>query len=117
MSLMLFWWEQPCWFEALCSWTPATRKIRQDHLLKGHIYVPVVSLSEPRAIARFCDEFATRVRALPGIIDATVTTVYPPNNDGLKCSISQGIRSRASKIFPRSLASRNFIFLRTLGIP
>lgn len=50
--------------------------IRQDHLLKGHIYVPGAYYPNPGAIARFCDEFAT----LPGIIDATVTTVYPPNN-------------------------------------
>jgi predicted permease len=54
--------------------------IRQDHLLKGHFYVPGVRYPDPGAIARFCDQFANRVRTLPGVIDATVTTLYPPNN-------------------------------------
>jgi predicted permease len=54
--------------------------IRQDHLLKGHFYVPGVRYPDPSAIARFCDQFANKIRALPGVIDATVTTIYPPNN-------------------------------------
>jgi predicted permease len=54
--------------------------IRQDHLLKGHFYVPGARYPDPSAIARFCDQFANKIRALPGVIDATVTTIYPPNN-------------------------------------
>jgi hypothetical protein len=54
--------------------------IRQDHLLRGRFYLPGVRYPNPGAITRFCDEFATRVRALPGVIDASVTTAYPPNN-------------------------------------
>src|ERR1700683_2892928 len=54
--------------------------IRQDHLLTGHFYVPGVRYPDHRPIARFCDQFANKIRALPGVIDATVTTIYPPNN-------------------------------------
>ena len=54
--------------------------IRQDHLLKGHIYVPGVRYPDPGAITRFCDQFAARVRSSPGVLDSTITTVYPPND-------------------------------------
>src|SRR5262249_37486938 len=54
--------------------------IRQDHLLKGHFYLPGVRYPDAGAITRFCDEFAGRIRALPGVVDATVTTAIPPNN-------------------------------------
>jgi len=92
--------------------------IRQDHLLKGHIYVPGVHYPNPAAIARFCDDFATRVRALPGIVNATVTTVYPPNNGWTQMLNIPGhpftrIQDISSAQF--GLADRHF--LRTLGIP
>ena len=54
--------------------------IRQDHLLKGAFYLPAVRYPDPRAITRFCDEFAGSVRGLPGVTEATVTTIYPPKN-------------------------------------
>jgi putative ABC transport system permease protein len=54
--------------------------IRQEHLIKAHFYMPPVRYADPAAITRFCDEFATRIRTLPGIGDATITTLYPPNN-------------------------------------
>ena len=54
--------------------------IRQDHLLKGHVYLPPVHYSTPRAITHFSDDLASKVRAIPGVIDATVTTIYPPRN-------------------------------------
>ncbi len=54
--------------------------IRQDHLLKGHFYIPDARYPNPGSIARFCDEFTNKVRTLPGVIDASVTTIYPPNN-------------------------------------
>ena len=41
--------------------------IRQEHLLKAHFYMPPAKYPDPGAITRFCDEFAKRVRALPGV--------------------------------------------------
>lgn len=51
-----------------------------DHLLKGHFYVPPARYPDAQAITRFCDQFGDRVRGLPGIIDASVTTLFPPTN-------------------------------------
>jgi predicted permease len=52
---------------------------RSDHLLKAHFYLPPTRYPNASAITRFCDEFGRRVRALPGVLDASVTTVYPPS--------------------------------------
>lgn len=92
--------------------------IRQDHLLKGHIYVPGVHYPNPGAIARFCDEFAARVRALPGIIDATVTTVYPSNNGWTQMlNIPGHPFTRIQDIPSAQFGVADSHFLRTLGIP
>jgi putative ABC transport system permease protein len=92
--------------------------IRQDHLLKGHIYVPGVRYPNPGAIARFCDDFATRVRALPGIIDATVTTLYPPNNGWTQMlNIPGHPLTRIQDIPSAQFGVADAHFLRTLGIP
>ena len=92
--------------------------IRQDHLLKGHIYVPGVRYPNAGAIARFCDDFATRVRALPGIIDATITTVYPPNNRWTQMlNIPGHPATRIQDIPTAQFGVTDAHFLRTLGIP
>jgi predicted permease len=54
--------------------------IRQDHLMKGHLYLPRVRYPDPAAITRFCDQLGDRIRGLPGVMDASVTTIFPPNN-------------------------------------
>ena len=54
--------------------------IQEARLLKAHFYMPPARYPDPAAITRFSDEFAARVRRLPGVIDATVTTIYPPTN-------------------------------------
>jgi putative ABC transport system permease protein len=92
--------------------------IRQDHLLKGHMYLPGVRYPNPGAIARFCDEFGSRVRALPGTIDATVTTVYPPNNGWTQMlNIPGHPFTRIQDIPSAQFGLADAHFLRTLGIP
>jgi predicted permease len=92
--------------------------IRQDHLLKGHIYVPGVRYPSPGAIARFCDAFAMRVRAVPGVIEATITTVYPPNNGWTQMlNIPGHPFTRAQDIPLAQFGVADAHFLRTLGIP
>jgi putative ABC transport system permease protein len=92
--------------------------IRQDHLLKGHIYVPGARYPDSGAIARFCDDLAKRVRALPGIIDATVTTVYPPNNGWTQMlSIPGHPFTRIQDIPTAQFGVADSHFLRTLAIP
>jgi predicted permease len=92
--------------------------IRQDHLLKGHIYVPGVRYPSPGSIARFCDDFANRVRALPGIVDATITTLYPPNNGWTQMlNIPGHPYTRIQDIPTAQFGVTDAHFLRTLGIP
>jgi len=92
--------------------------IRQDHLLKGHIYVPGVRYPNPEAIARFCDDFAARVRRLPGVVEATVTTVYPPNNGWTQMlNIPGQPFTRIQDIPSAQFGVSDAHFLRTLGIP
>ncbi len=92
--------------------------IRQDHLLKGHIYVPGVRYPNPGAITRFCDEFGTRVRGLPGVVEASVTTVYPPNNGWTQMLDIQGHpATRIQDIPSAQFGVADAHFLKTLGIP
>jgi putative ABC transport system permease protein len=92
--------------------------IRQDHLLKGHIFVPGVRYPDPGAITRFCDEFAKRVRALPGVIDATVTTVYPPDGGWTQMlGIPGHPITRPQDIPSAQFGVADAHLLRTLGIP
>ena len=92
--------------------------IRQDHLLKGHIYVPGFRYPDPGAITRFCDLFAARVRAVPGVIDSTITTVYPPNDGWTQMiSIPGHPVTRIQDIPSARFGVADAHFLRTLGIP
>jgi predicted permease len=92
--------------------------IRQDHLLKGHIYVPGVRYPDPGAITRFCDQFAARVRAVPGVIESTITTVYPPNDGWTQMlGIPGHPVTRVQDIPSAQFGVADSHFLRTLGIP
>src|SRR6185437_7623060 len=50
-----------------------------EHLLKAHFYLPPVQYGSAESITQFCDRFASRVRSLPGVKSASITTIYPPN--------------------------------------
>ncbi len=92
--------------------------IRQDHLLKGHIYLPGARYPNAGAITRFCDELATRVRALPGVVEATVTTIYPPRNGWYQMLGFPGQPvTRTQDIPSAQFGLADAHFLRTLGIP
>jgi hypothetical protein len=36
---------------------------------------------EIQLITRFCDAYAAKLRSLPGVRDASITTVYPPSEN------------------------------------
>jgi putative ABC transport system permease protein len=92
--------------------------IRRDHLLKGHFYLPGVRYPDPGAITRFCDELATRVRALPGVIEATVTTLYPPIEGWTQMlNITGHPGTRIQDIPTARFGVADAHFLRTLGAP
>jgi putative ABC transport system permease protein len=50
---------------------------RVDHLLRTHFFLPSVRYPDPGGITRFCDEYVTRVRRLPGVRDAVISAAYP----------------------------------------
>jgi putative ABC transport system permease protein len=51
---------------------------RPDHLLKAHFFLPPAHFPDSSAITKFCDQLGQRVRTLPGVQDASVTTIFPP---------------------------------------
>jgi predicted permease len=92
--------------------------IRQDHLLRGRIYLPPVRYTNPGVRARFCDDFRTRVRTVPGVIEATVTTSYPPNNGWTQMLVIPGHPvTRIQDVPAAQFGVADQHFLRTLGIP
>jgi len=92
--------------------------IRADHLLKGHFYLPGIRYSDPAAITRFCEEFARRVRTLPGVVEATVTTAFPPNNGWFQMlGIPERPATRRDDIPSAQFGVADAHFLTTMGIP
>jgi predicted permease len=92
--------------------------IRQDHLLRGRVYLPPVRYADAGTITRFCDDLAARVRALPGVLDASVTTVYPPNNGWIQMLDIPGHPiARIQDIPSAQFGVVDAHFLDALGIP
>lgn len=91
--------------------------IRQERLLKGHFYLPSVRYPDAGSIARFSDEFARRVRLLPGVVDATITTAYPPANGWTQMlGIPGHEASRLEDVPSAQFGVTDTHFLSTLGI-
>lgn len=92
--------------------------IREDHLLRGQIYLPRVRYTNPGMITRFCDDFAARVRALPGVRDATISTIYPPYNGWTQMlDIPGRAVSRIQDVPSAQFGVADYHFVKTLGIP
>jgi predicted permease len=92
--------------------------IRQDHLLTGHFYLPGVRYPDSGAITRFSDQFADRVRTLPGVLEASVTTIYPPDYNWMQMlGIPGRPATRIQDIPSAKFGLTDAHFLRTLGIP
>ncbi len=92
--------------------------IRQDHLLKGHFYVPPVRYPDAGAITRFCDTFGDQVRSVPGVADASVTTIYPPRERWTQPLVIPGRPAQRIEDVPYTrFGVADAHLLRTLGIP
>jgi len=92
--------------------------IRPDHLLTAHFYLPPVRYPDPGAITRFCDAFAARVRSLLGVVDASITTAYPPSNGWTQMlNIAHHPITRVDDIPSSQFGVADAHFLQTLGIP
>jgi len=63
---------------------------RVDHLLRTHLFLPPIRYSSPDGITRFCDEYAQRVRQLPGVTDVTISAAYPPDDQWMQYFAIEG---------------------------
>jgi predicted permease len=92
--------------------------VRRDHLLKGHFYMPPARYPNPASITRFCDAFGKRIRALPGVAEASVTTIYPPTYNWTQMLEIPGRPvTRVQDIPSVQFGLTDAHFLRTMGIP
>ena len=92
--------------------------IRQEHVLKGHFYMPPIRYPNPETITQFCDRFGESVRQLPGVLEASVTTLYPPDNGWTQMlGMTNHPASRVQDIPSAQFGVTDAHFLRTLGIP
>jgi putative ABC transport system permease protein len=89
-----------------------------DHLLRTHMFLPPVRYPSTGSITRFCDEYATRVRQLPGVLDATISAASPPDDQWKQNFTIDG--RAVSRLEDTPVAARNVTdshYLHTLGIP
>jgi len=92
--------------------------IRKDHLLTGHFYLPGVRYPDSGAITRFCNHFGDNVRALPGVAEASVTTIYPPTYNWTQMLTIDGHpATRAQDVPTTRFGLTDAHYLRTMGIP
>jgi len=92
--------------------------IRPDHLLRAHIFLPSARYRDPAAITRFCDEFGAKVRAIPGVLDASVTTIIPPKNGWTQMlEIPGHPASRLQDVPSAQFGVTDAHLLRTMGVP
>jgi predicted permease len=91
---------------------------RADHLLKGHFYLPPARYPNADAITHFSDELGQRVRSLPGVTSASVTTLYPPESRWTQMiGIAGRPTPRIEEIPTSYFGVADAALLRTLGIP
>jgi predicted permease len=91
---------------------------RPDHLLRTHLFLPTVHYPDTTSITRFSDEYVSRVRALPGVQDATISAASPPDDQWKQNFTIDG--RAVSRLEDRPVAARNAVdshYLQTLGIP
>ena len=89
-----------------------------EHLLTGHFYLPPVHYPDPAAITRFSDQFADKVRALPGILDASITTIWPPAYNWSQMFEIPGHPVTHIQDIPSARCGfTDAHFLQTMGIP
>ena len=92
--------------------------IRQDHVLRGRFYLPRIRYPDAGAITRFCDEVGSKVRALPAVVDASITTIYPPYNGWTQMlGIPNHPASRFQDVPIAQFGVTDAHLVKTLGVP
>jgi predicted permease len=91
---------------------------RTDHLLMSHVFIPPARYPNPDAITRFTETFGDRVRSIPGVLDASITTGYPPSFQWKQMFTIPGQpMPRAADVPAAQFAGVDSRYLRTLGFP
>jgi len=91
---------------------------RPDHILRTHLFLPPVRYPDITSITRFCDEYVSRVRSLPGVVEATISAANPPDDQWKQNFTIDG--RVISRLEDTPAAARNAVdshYLQTLGIP
>ncbi|HEY1341199.1 MAG TPA: ABC transporter permease [Bryobacteraceae bacterium] len=89
---------------------------RADRLLIAHVFIPDARYPNPDAITRFCDSFGERVRSVPGVLDASVTTGYPPSIPWQQVFTIPGFdSSRKADLLTARFAAVDEHYVRTMG--
>lgn len=104
--------------EGLAGLWRADPGFRPDHLLLSHMYIPPVRYPDSAAITRFCEALVRRVRSLPGVVDASITTGYPPVVGWRQMFTLPGVPVARFEDAPTAqFANVDEHYLRTMGIP
>lgn len=91
---------------------------RPDHVLRTHLFLPAVRYPTTDSITRFCDEYVSRVRQLPGVLDATISGASPPDDQWKQNFTIDG--QPVSRLEDTPAAARNVTdshYRHTLAIP
>ena len=91
---------------------------RVDHLMRGRLYLPPAQYPTAGSITSFCDRLTERIRAVPGVRDVSVTTIYPPSDRWrMAFSIEGRAVSRLEDMPSTIFGVVDANYLRTAGIP
>jgi putative ABC transport system permease protein len=91
---------------------------RVDHLIRGHLYLPPAQYPTAKSITQFCDRLTERIRAVPGVGDVSVTTIYPPSDRWrMMFSIEGRALSRLEDVPSTIFGVVDASYLRTARIP
>jgi putative ABC transport system permease protein len=106
-------------FQSILRLTRQDLGIGAEHVLKGHVYLPPARYADSNAITRFSDQFAERVRALPGVLEASVTTIFPPDNgwNQMFTILGHPAPARLEDVSAAQFGLTDAHFLSTLRIP
>ena len=90
----------------------------EDHLLWAHLYLPDVRYPDGAKRTEFCERLAENLRSVPGVLQASLTSVTPPSNRWRETFIIDGRTLQPQENPPISrfiLTDANYI--QTLRIP
>lgn len=91
---------------------------RVDHLLRSHMFLPPARYPEAASLTRFFDEYAERVRRLPGVRDAVISAAYPPDDEWKQKFTLEGMGATRLDDMPSAMFNvTDAHYLHTLGIP